>query len=158
MKNLQAVREYFRNDRFAAANGMELVEVRTGYARARMTVAQRHLNSVGTVQGGALFTLADLAFAAACNSAGKLALGMQMNISCLKAVSAGVLEAEAEEVARSRKISTCSVRITDREGALVAIFQGTAYIKEASFPPPPASLASPPKQPSPPEEDAKRSS
>jgi acyl-CoA thioesterase len=135
---MNPVQEYFKNDRFAAENSIELVEVRPGYARAQMVVADRHLNSVGTVQGGALFTLADLAFAGASNSAGVLALGLNMSISCLKAVNGGTLLAEATEVARSKKISTCTVRITDEKGELVALFQGTAYIKNSPFPPKPA--------------------
>jgi len=121
--------DHFRHDHFATENGIELVEVRPGYARAEMIVSERHLNGVGVVQGGALFTLADLAFAGASNAAGPLALGLNMNISCLKAVSRGTLSAEATEVARTKKISTCTVRITDEAGDLVALFQGTAYIK-----------------------------
>lgn len=123
--------DHFKHDRFAAENGIELVEVRPGYARAQMVVAERHLNGVGVVQGGALFTLADLAFAGASNSAGPLALGLNMNISCLKAVNRGTLTAEATEVARSKRISTCTVRVTDETGDLVALFQGTAYIKNS---------------------------
>lgn len=132
---METIRHHFKNDRFASENGIELLELRSGYARARMVVAERHLNSIGTVQGGALFTLADLAFAGACNSAGRLAVGLNMSISCLKAVTQGTLYAEAEEIARSTKISTCSVRITDDGGDLVAVFQGTAYVKSGPFPP-----------------------
>lgn len=133
---MEAIRKYFVNDRFATGNGMEVVEVRPGFARARMTVAPGHLNSVGVVQGGAFFTLADLAFAAACNTTGVLAVGVNMSISCLKAVRSGVLEAEATEISRTRKISTVSVRITDEQKELVAIFQGTAYVMTGRpFPP-----------------------
>ena len=52
------------NDRFARMIGAQLTEVREGYARAEMTVAKMHLNGGGVCQGGALFTLADLAIAA----------------------------------------------------------------------------------------------
>jgi acyl-CoA thioesterase len=132
---MNTVRDYFKNDHFATGNRIELVEARPGYGKARMTIDQGHLNSVGTVQGGALFTLADLAFAGACNGEGKLAVGMNMSISCLKAVRSGTLEAEAVEISRSRKISTCTVRVTDENQELVALFQGTAYILGAPFPP-----------------------
>ena len=91
---------------------------------------------MGIVQGGAIFTLADLAFAMACNSAGKVAVAVGANLSFLRATRSGTLYAEATEVARSRKISTCTVRVTDHDGELVALFQGTAYIKEEPFPPP----------------------
>jgi acyl-CoA thioesterase len=132
---MEHVRAYFANDHFASENGIELVEVSAGFARARVVIEPRHLNSIGTVQGGALFTLADLAFAGACNSAGLLAVGLNMTISCLKGVSKGTLWAEASELSRTRKISTCTVRIVDDAGDLVALFQGTAYIKGSPFPP-----------------------
>jgi acyl-CoA thioesterase len=122
-------------DRFAAANGIEVVEAGLGYARARMVAEERHLNSVGLVHGGALFTLAAAAFFAACNAAGKLAVGIHMNLECLQPGRLGELRAEAREEARSRRIATCSVRVTDGAGDLVAMFQGTAYVKDEPFPP-----------------------
>lgn len=127
--------EYFKNDQFATSNGIQLLEARPGFGRSRLVIEPRHLNSIGTVQGGALFTLADLAFAGACNAAGRLAVGLDMSISCLKAVSSGVLEAQATELARGRTISSITVHVTNEAGELIAIFQGTAYIKDAPFPP-----------------------
>lgn len=121
--------EFFGGDRFAAGNGMEVVEVRPGYARAEMTVEPRHLNAVGILQGGALFTLADLAFAAASNSHGVVALACQADITYFNALTSGRLTAVAEEIARTRKLSTCLVRITDEHGGLAALFKGVAYIK-----------------------------
>ena len=133
--DLEAIKRHFENDRFAASSGMRLVELRPGFARTSLEIEDRHLNSVGIVQGGAIFTLADLAFAMACNSRGKVAVAISTNLSFLKATSLRHAFAEATEVARSRKISTCTVRVTDGEGELVALFQGTAYIKDEPFPP-----------------------
>jgi acyl-CoA thioesterase len=121
--------EFFSRDRFATENGMKTVEVRPGFARAEMTIEPRHLNAVGIVQGGALFTLADLAFAAACNSQGVVAVAAQADITCFKAVSSGKLTAVAEEISRTRKLSTCVVHVTHEEIGLVALFKGVAYIK-----------------------------
>ncbi len=135
MNNPQSLTEALQRDRFAAANGIEILEVREGYARAQMPVGAQHFNSVGLVHGGALFTLAATTFFAACNAAGRLALGINMTISCLQPANAGVLYAEAVEAARSRKTATCTVRVTDGGQRLVALFQGTAYIKGAPFPP-----------------------
>jgi acyl-CoA thioesterase len=81
------------------------------------------------VHGGALFTLADFVFAAACNSHGHTSVGINMNLTCLKAVSEGTLIAEAREVAEPKRLSGCTVEIRDDQGALVAIFQGLAYNK-----------------------------
>ncbi len=101
----------------------------------RMVIGATHLNAAGLVHGGALFTLASFAFFAAVNAAGRLAVGISMNLSCFKAVKGGTLVAEATELARSRRLANCEVRVTDAGGELVAHFQGTAYLKDAPFPP-----------------------
>lgn len=133
--HIEAVKACFAGDRFAATSGVELVELGVGFGRAKLDIEPRHLNSVGIVQGGAIFTLADFAFAVACNSAGQVAVAVNMSLSCMKAVRSGTLFAEAREVSRSRRISTCSVRVTNENDELVALFQGTAYIKDQPFPP-----------------------
>jgi acyl-CoA thioesterase len=122
-------------DRFAAGVGIELVEVREGFARARLQLGPQHLNAAGVVQGGVVFTLADLAFAAASNSHGTVALAVSATISFVKATRTGVLVAEAREEALSRRLSTCTVRVTDEAGALVALFSGSAYRKDDPMPP-----------------------
>jgi acyl-CoA thioesterase len=82
---------------------------------------------VGLVHGGALFTLADFAFAAAANSHDEVAVAINASISYLKGIKAGTLYAEAEELSNSRRISVYSIKITDDAGQLIAIFQGMAY-------------------------------
>jgi acyl-CoA thioesterase len=94
-----------------------------------MEVKPFHINGVGLVHGGALFTLADFAFAAAANSHEEVAVAINASISYLKGVKAGTLYAEAEEISNSRKISTYSIRVTDSSGQLIALFQGMAYKK-----------------------------
>ena len=126
---LELIAKVFERDQFARANGMRVAQVRPGFAQTEMTVEPRHLNNVGVLQGGALFTLADLAFAAASNSHGVVALACQADMTWFKAVTSGKLTATAEEIARTRKLSTCVVRITDESGELVAQFKGLAYIK-----------------------------
>lgn len=120
---------FFERDRFAKENGIRIVEVGPGTARTEMDIEPRHLNSVGILQGGALFTLADLAFALACNSHGVLAVGCQADVTWFKAVRSGRLTAEAEEVSRTRTLSTCLIRVTGQDRELVALFKGVAYIK-----------------------------
>jgi acyl-CoA thioesterase len=116
-------------DRFAQLCGIELLEVAPGRSRARMALTPAHLNGVGSVHGGAIFTLADLAFAAASNSHGTVAVAINVSISYTKAAVAGTLTAQAEEVARHPKIASYTVRVTDDSGDLVAIFQGMVYRK-----------------------------
>jgi acyl-CoA thioesterase len=126
---MDVIRARIEADRFAAENGITLVEVRPGAAVARMEIGARHLNGVGIVQGGAIFTLADLAFAAAANSHGEIAVAVDVSISFIRAVSGGTLTADAREEAVNPRLSTCLVRVTDEAGALVALFKGTAYRK-----------------------------
>ena len=64
--------EFLQGDKFAINAGVELLEVGNGYAKARMEIKPAHLNGGGVCQGGAIFTLADLAFAAASNSHAQL--------------------------------------------------------------------------------------
>jgi acyl-CoA thioesterase len=125
----QLIARIFERDNFARENGMRVVEVRPGFARTEMTVEPRHLNSIGILQGGALFTLADLAFAVASNSHGVVAVACQADLTFFKAVASGTLTATADEIARTRRLSTCVVRITDERGELVGLFKGVAYIK-----------------------------
>jgi acyl-CoA thioesterase len=133
-QDLNAIRHHFENDHFAAWNDMKLVELRPGFAKTSLTVEDRHLNSFGTVHGGAIFTLADFAFGAASNMGGKVAPAISTNMSFLKATRSGTLFAEATEISRSRKLSVCTVRVTNEAEELVALFQGTAYIKDEPFP------------------------
>src|SRR5512138_584430 len=124
------LRAFFKRDRFAAAAGARLEEARPGYARATMKVRDGHMNGADVVQGGAVFTLADLAFAVACNSHGTLALAVDVTISFLRPTRSGTLVAEAFEVARSRRLSRCEVKVVDGAGEAVALFHGTAFVKD----------------------------
>jgi acyl-CoA thioesterase len=133
--DLKSIAHHFANDGYAAANGMQLMELRPGYARTTLAVEARHMNNMGLVHGGAIFTLAAFAFGAASKTAGKAAVGINTNMSFLRPVRSGVLFADATEISRSRKLSVCEVRVTNDKGELIALFQGTAYIKEESFPP-----------------------
>ena len=126
---MEKIIQFFKKDKFATSSGIELLKVSPGYAKARMVIEEKHLNALRAVQGGALFTLADLAFAAASNAYGNAAVGINANISFVKAATMGTLIAEARETSINPKISTYTVDITDDDGDIVAIFQGMAYRK-----------------------------
>lgn len=117
-------------DRFAKHCGIELVEVSPGYAKVKMTIDTYHLNGVDMVHGGAIFTLADFAFAVAANSHGPVAVGINASIAYSKAARAGILFAEAREVSLNTKLGIYSVDIKDGDGELIASFQGTVYRKK----------------------------
>lgn len=123
-----------RNDGFARLSGIELLSVGPGQARAKMALGPQHLNGVGTVQGGAIFTLADFAFAAASNSYGTVALAVNVSITFMKAATAGILWAEAKEISRNFKLGSYTVEVRDDAGELVALFQGLVYRKKDPLP------------------------
>ena len=117
-----------KGDRFAATNGMQLTDVREGYARAEMKVEKRHLNGAGVCQGGAYFTLADLAFAAVTNSRGNVTLGIQNSITFLQSAHEGdTLIAEAEETFNHHRLPFCEIRVSNQHGDLLCVVTGSAY-------------------------------
>ena len=122
------------NDYFAAGAGCRIIEITEGRAVATMTVTKGHLNAGGVCQGGALFTLADLALAAVMNSRGQLTFGIQNNIMYLSSAREGdLLTAEAIEVFNHHKIPAVEVRITNQQGKLLCHVTGMAYRKPESL-------------------------
>jgi acyl-CoA thioesterase len=130
----ETLQRYFKNDKFAELANIELLSIAPGYARAKMTLHPHHWNGYGTVQGGAIFTLADLAFAAASNSHGSVAVGVNVSITYMKAAKTGTLWAEAKENAKNFKLGSYTVEVKDDEGSLVALFQGLVYRKSEKIP------------------------
>lgn len=128
---MQKTLDFFRqNDQFARHCGIELLAAEPGWARAKMQIQPFHLNGAKTVHGGAIFTLADYAFAVAANSQGQLALAINANTSFVKAAYSGALYAEAEELSVNKRLGTYQVRISDEQQQLIAQFNGTAYRKD----------------------------
>ncbi|MHB9094750.1 MAG: PaaI family thioesterase [Eubacteriales bacterium] len=127
----RAVQRITRNDRFARMAGIEVNEVRLGYARVTMKVEDKHLNSVDITHGGAVFTLADMAFALASNSHGQVSLALNMSINFLKATELGaVLTAEATEDKLTNRTGLYRLTVTDETGDMVALAEGLVYRKK----------------------------
>jgi len=127
---MDTTRKFLDKDNFAKHCGIELMDVSPGRATASMRLADRHLNGVAVCHGGAIFSLADFAFAAASNSHGTIAVAINASISFLKAAREGTLTAVAEEVAINPKLASYRINVTDEEGDIVAIFQGMVYRKK----------------------------
>lgn len=128
------IKRHFGKDRFAAAAGIEMLSLSPGRATAKMPIRDQHLNSIKTVQGGAIFTLADYAFAAASNSHGTIAVALNVSITFMKAATTGTLWAEAREISKNFKVGSYTVEVKDDQGDLVAQFQGLAYRKQDPLP------------------------
>jgi acyl-CoA thioesterase len=131
---MQKLLDFFKNDRFAAMAGAELTEVGAGYAKARLLVGKQHLNGAGICQGGAVFTLADLAFAAAVNSHGNVTVSIMANITFIHAAGEGWLYAEAHEKADHPRLPYVEVTVTDDSGNVIAIMTSSGYRKKESIP------------------------
>ena len=125
---------FAEKDLFAKHCGIEIMEVGKGYAKVRMPIKQFHLNGVGIVHGGAIFTIADFAFAVASNSHGTVALAINASIAYFKAVSSGVLYAEAREVSLTRRLATYEIVVSHDEEGKIALFQGTVFRKKEKIP------------------------
>ncbi|MCL5096648.1 MAG: PaaI family thioesterase [Candidatus Omnitrophica bacterium] len=127
---MKAVRQFFGNDQFAKLAGIELLSVSPGHAVAKMKLWPHHWNGMETVHGGAIFTLADFAFAAACNSHGTVAVTVNANLTILKSAATGTLRAEAREVSKNSELGAYNVEVTNDKGELIAQLQGLAYRKD----------------------------
>jgi acyl-CoA thioesterase len=126
---MEESKQFFKLDNYARESGIELLETSQGKARVKMVISERHLNSHQTVHGGAIFTLADAAFAVASNTHGIPAAAINAHISYMKSVSSGALYAEAEEFSLNPRLATYTVRVTDQNDNKIAIFQGMVYRK-----------------------------
>ena len=124
------VRKFVQRDAFALNLGIQVSMAEAGQAAGAMKVCPEHLNSAGTVHGGAVYALADAVFSAASNSHGTLAMAIEVSMSYMKAVREGMLTAEAQEVSLNPKLATYVIPVKDETGDLVALFKGTVYRKK----------------------------
>ena len=124
-----------RTDRFAANAGCRITEVDSDHAVAEMVVTEKHLNGANVCQGGALFTLADLAIAALMNGRGQLTVGISNSILFASSAREGdLLRAEAVSICDHHKIPSVQVRVTNQEGRLICHVTGLGYRKSAPLP------------------------
>ncbi|MFB3888652.1 MAG: hydroxyphenylacetyl-CoA thioesterase PaaI [Candidatus Bathyarchaeia archaeon] len=114
-------------DHFRKLLGVQILEVKDGYAKASMKVTKDHTNFHGFTHGGALFSLADCAFAEAVNFGGKKAVAVQVSINFLKPTAEGdTITAEAQRVNEGKTFGLYNITIRNEEKT-VAVFSGLAY-------------------------------
>ena len=115
----------WREDRVGQWLGMQLEELRPGYARLSMTVTGHMANSQDYCHGGMIFTLADSSFGFASNSHNQRALAAACSIEYLAPARIGDrLTAECREQARAGRAGVYDARVTNQEGELIALFRG----------------------------------
>jgi len=116
-------------DYFAEELGIKVHEAKDGYAKVSMKIEKKHTNALGFTHGGAIFSLADYAFAQACNFGDNVAVAVQVSINFLKpSVEDDLLTAEASRVSDGKTMGLYQVMVRNGE-KLVASFSGLAFKK-----------------------------
>ena len=117
-----------KNDFFSQWMGVEVLEVKDGYSRIRMSIRKEMVNGFGIVHGGIPFSLADSAFAFACNNRNNLSVALDVNIVFTKAVNIGdVLTAEAREFHNGRSTGVYLITVSNQRDEQIAYFKGTCF-------------------------------
>lgn len=118
-------------DTFAKQIGMNLIEIRTGFARATLLITDEKVNMYQMAHGGAIFSVADQACEAAGNSFGEPAVALQHSIHFLAAGKSGdLIEATAKVTHRSNRIGLIEFEVKNQEGLLLATGQQLIYFKK----------------------------
>lgn len=132
MNLLQKAQQAFANDLYATElSGIELTSLSTNEATCKMAITPQHMNAVGMVMGGAIFTLADLAFAAAANSESieqeekPQWVSVESSIHYLSSSKASELIARAQFIKKGRRNCLIEISVSDPEGRLIAVVQTT---------------------------------
>lgn len=128
-KNAQdVVNKMMTSDRFSQWLGISVLEIRQGYSKIRMTIRPEMLNGLGIIHGGVTFSLADSAFAFACNNRNNLSVALDTSINFLKPVHVDdVLTAEATEIHNGRTTGLYQIRVINQHDHLVALFKGNCF-------------------------------
>ena len=122
------VSHMMENDFFSQWMGVEVLEVKEGYSKIQMTIRKEMVNGFGIVHGGLPFSLADSAFAFACNNRNNLSVALDVTITFMKAVNVGdVLTAEAKEIHNGRSTGVYLIHVINQKNEQVALFKGTCF-------------------------------
>jgi acyl-CoA thioesterase len=124
----RVVEQMMHNDRFSQWLGITVIEICEGYAKLQLTLREDMLNGFGVTHGGVVFSLADSAFAFACNNRNNLSMALDTAISFIKATKPGdVLTAEANELHNGRSTGLYLITVTNQQNEQVALFKGTCF-------------------------------
>ncbi|WP_323002317.1 hydroxyphenylacetyl-CoA thioesterase PaaI [Denitromonas sp.] len=118
----------FANDQASRGLGMQFIEVGPGRATLTMTVRADMLNGFAIIHGGFVTTLADSAFAFACNSYNEQTVASGISVDFIAPAREGdVLTATAREVALSGRTGVYDITVTNQHGAIIAVMRGKSY-------------------------------
>src|SRR5262245_5382457 len=124
----KVVNKMMDHDSFSQWMGVEVLEVKEGYSKIKMIIRKEMVNGFGIVHGGIPFSLADSAFAFACNNRNNLSVALDVTITFTKAVNVGdELTAEAKEVHNGRSTGVYLITVINQKNEQVALFKGTCF-------------------------------
>jgi len=124
----KVVDKMMRDDAFSQWLGIQVLEIREGYSKIQITLRNEMLNGFGVIHGGVVFSLADSAFAFACNNRNNLSLALDTSINFTKSTLPGdVLTAEAEELHNGRSTGLYLITVANQRSEQVALFKGTCF-------------------------------
>ena len=124
----QVVAHMIEHDLFSQWLGIEILEIREGYAKTKMIIRKEMINGLGIVHGGIAFSMADSTFAFACNNRNNLSVALDTSINFLKPVHVDdLLIAEAKEIHNGKSTGLYQITITNQKDQTVAIFKGTCF-------------------------------
>ena len=125
---LSVVQHMMQHDLFSQWLGIEVLEIKEGYSKIKMSVRNEMINGFGIVHGGIAFSLADSAFAFACNNRNILSVALDTAINFIKPVHVGdTLTAEAKELHNGKSTGLYHITITNQHEHSVALFKGTCF-------------------------------
>jgi acyl-CoA thioesterase len=115
-------------DLFSRWLGIEVLEIREGYSKIKMTIREEMINGFGIVHGGIAFSLSDSAFAFACNNRNNLSVALDTSINFMKPSHQGdVLTAEAKEMHNGKSTGLYQISVFNQNDHLIALFKGTCF-------------------------------
>ena len=130
----QVVNHMIENDLFSQWLGIEVLDIKDGYSKIKMTVREEMINGFGIVHGGIAFSLADSAFAFACNNRNVLSVALDTSINFIKPVHVDdVLTAEAKELHNGKSTGLYHITITNQNDHIIALFKGLCYRTDKSL-------------------------
>ncbi|MBI5370722.1 MAG: hydroxyphenylacetyl-CoA thioesterase PaaI [Sphingobacteriales bacterium] len=117
-----------KNDLFSQWLGIEVLEIKEGRSKIKMIIRPEMVNGFGIIHGGIAFSLADSAFAFACNNRNVLSVALDTSINFIKPVHVGdVLTAQATELHNGQSTGLYQVEIKNQKDHVVAVFKGLCY-------------------------------
>ena len=132
---LEIIRDNIEEEPYVRYLGIKVVELKPGYSVVKMKAEHRFNNIFSITHGGAIFSLIDVAFGAAANSYGTIAVALSMSINYIEpAVEGDVLTASAIQLAKTAKTATYSIKAKNSSDNIIAACQAVAYLKKQKLP------------------------